>query len=47
MATVARAQAHNSHRDVPVGGVSRFHVLQGLSDARLKVPPALDVLSMF
>ena len=47
MATVAPAQAHNGHGDVPGGGGSRFHVPQGLSDAKLKVPPALDVLSMF
>ena len=47
MAMVAPAQAHNGHGDVPGGGGSRFHVPQGLSDAKLKVPPALDVLSMF
>ena len=47
MATVAPAQAHSGHGDVPVGGASRFHVSQGLSDAKLKVPPALDDLSVF
>ncbi len=47
LATVTPAQAHNGHGDVPVGGASRFHVPQGLSNAKLKVPLALDVLSMF
>ena len=41
---MAPAQAHSGHGDVPVGGASRFHVVQGLSETNRKAPPALDVL---
>ena len=44
MATVAPAQAHNGHGDVPVRGASRFHVVQGLSETSRKARPALDVV---
>ena len=44
MATVAQAQAHNGHGDVPVGGAGRLRVIRGLSETSRGAPPASDVL---